>query len=92
MIASFLNSWKNTLGFEGSGLGKSSLTKRFHGPGVCQSCSKFGLFVKMIFSNYVVQGPSGTLAKEKALISPLGPVIATDIERDFRIDQKSFML
>ena len=89
MIASFLNSWKNTLGFEGSGLGKSSLSKRFHRPGVCQRCSKFGLFVKMIFSNYVVQVPSGTLAKEKALIPLLGPVIATDIEGDFKIDQTS---
>ena len=38
------------------------------------------------FCNY-----AGTLAKEKVVIPQLGPVIATDIEGDFTIDQTSFI-
>ena len=53
---------------------------------------KIWTFCQNDFSNYFVQGPSGTLAKENALISPVGPVIATGIEGDLKIDQTSFIL
>ena len=52
---------------------------------------KLWTFQQNYFSNYVVQGPSGTFAKEKVVIPPLGPVIATDTEGDFTIDQTYFI-
>ena len=41
------------------------------------------------FSNYLVQGASGTLAKANPVVPPLGPVIATDEKIFFIIHKNS---
>ena len=69
------HSWivgKNFLGF-GSGLGIGSLTKRYHRRGVCRRCSKFGLFIKVIFFQLCCPRPLWHVCQGKGCHSTTGP-------------------